>query len=62
LEPEILPEVKEELRRRGHQIVGGNPESFGALMQLSSTLLPALSTGGSDPRKAAARSDFGKTV
>ena len=29
LEPDIPQEVKDELTRRGHQVVGGNPESFG---------------------------------
>ena len=29
LEPEISQEAKDELTRRGHQVVGGNPESFG---------------------------------
>ncbi|MGE5219164.1 MAG: gamma-glutamyltransferase, partial [Chloroflexota bacterium] len=29
LEPAVAQSVKDELARRGHQIVGGNPESFG---------------------------------
>jgi gamma-glutamyltranspeptidase/glutathione hydrolase len=51
LEPEILPEVKEELRRRGHQIVGGNPESFGGAHAIVIDAASGAFVGGSDPRK-----------
>ena len=29
LEPEFFSDIRQELSRRGHQVVGGNPESFG---------------------------------
>ena len=51
LEPEILPEVKEELQRRGHQIVGGNPESFGGAHAIIIDSACGAFVGGSDPRK-----------
>ncbi len=51
LEPEILPEVKEELRRRGHQVVGGNPESFGGAHAIIMDAASGAFVGGSDPRK-----------
>ena len=51
LEPEIPSTVKEDLARRGHQIVGGNPESFGGAHMI--TIDPESGTfiGGSDSRK-----------
>ena len=51
LEPEIMPEVKEELRRRGHQVVGGNPESFGGTHAIVIDAASGAFVGGSDPRK-----------
>jgi gamma-glutamyltranspeptidase / glutathione hydrolase len=51
LEPEILPEVKEELQHRGHQIVGGNPESFGGAHAIVIDTASGAFVGGSDPRK-----------
>jgi gamma-glutamyltranspeptidase/glutathione hydrolase len=51
LEPEVLPEVKEELRRRGHQIVDGNPESFGGAHAIVIDAASGAFVGGSDPRK-----------
>jgi gamma-glutamyltranspeptidase/glutathione hydrolase len=51
LEPEFAQTVKDELMRRGHQIVGGNPESFGGAHAIM--IHPEFGTfvGGSDPRK-----------
>jgi gamma-glutamyltranspeptidase / glutathione hydrolase len=51
LEPEVVPEVKEELRRRGHQIVGGNRESFGGAHAIVIDAASGAFVGGSDPRK-----------
>jgi gamma-glutamyltranspeptidase/glutathione hydrolase len=51
LEPAIRPEVKEELRRRGHQVVGGNPESFGGAHAVVVDAACGALVGGSDPRK-----------
>lgn len=51
LEPEFPPDVKAELRRRGHQIVGGNPESFGGAHAIVVDTASGAFIGGSDPRK-----------
>jgi gamma-glutamyltranspeptidase / glutathione hydrolase len=51
LEPEVVPEVKQELRRRGHQIVGGNRESFGGAHAIVIDAASGAFVGGSDPRK-----------
>jgi gamma-glutamyltranspeptidase/glutathione hydrolase len=51
LEPEIASTVKEELARRGHQIVGGNPESFGGAHAIVIDPESGAFVGGSDPRK-----------
>ena len=51
LEPEIPSTVKEELARRGHQIVGGNPESFGGAHMIVIHPESGAFVGGSDPRK-----------
>jgi gamma-glutamyltranspeptidase / glutathione hydrolase len=51
LEPEFAQTVKDELMRRGHQTVGGSPESFGGAHAIM--IHPEFGTfvGGSDPRK-----------
>ncbi|HLN88080.1 MAG TPA: gamma-glutamyltransferase, partial [Candidatus Limnocylindrales bacterium] len=51
LESEVVPEVKDELRRRGHQIVDGNPESFGGAHAIVIDAASGAFVGGSDPRK-----------
>ena len=51
LEPEIPQAVKDELARRGHQIVGGNPESFGGAHMIMIHPESGAFVGGSDPRK-----------
>ena len=51
LEPEIAESVRAELTRRGHQVVGGNPESFGGAHAIVSDPDSVVFTGGSDPRK-----------
>ncbi|MSP41304.1 MAG: gamma-glutamyltransferase [Deltaproteobacteria bacterium] len=51
LEPEVPPSVKEELTRRGHQVVGGNPESFGGAHMILVHPESGAFVGGSDPRK-----------
>ena len=51
LEPEASTEVKDELTRRGHQVVGGNPESFGGAHMILIDRESGAFTGGSDPRK-----------
>jgi gamma-glutamyltranspeptidase/glutathione hydrolase len=51
LEPEIPQAVKDELTRRGHQVVVGNPESFGGAHMIMIDRESGAFTGGSDPRK-----------
>jgi len=51
LEPEFSSEVKQELSRRGHQVVGGNPESFGGAHAIMIHPESGAFVGGSDPRK-----------
>jgi gamma-glutamyltranspeptidase/glutathione hydrolase len=51
LEPEIPQASKDELSRRGHQIVGGNPESFGGAHAIVIDPESGAFIGGSDPRK-----------
>jgi gamma-glutamyltranspeptidase/glutathione hydrolase len=51
LEPEISQGVKDELTRRGHQVVGGNPESFGGAHMIIIDPDSGAFVGGSDPRK-----------
>ena len=51
LEPGISSTAKEELARRGHQIVGGNPESFGGAHAIVIDPESGAFVGGSDPRK-----------
>jgi gamma-glutamyltranspeptidase/glutathione hydrolase len=51
LEPEIEASVKQDLTRRGHQIVGGNPESFGGAHMILIDPDSGAFVGGSDPRK-----------
>jgi gamma-glutamyltranspeptidase/glutathione hydrolase len=51
LEPEIPQSVKDELTRRGHQIVDGNPESFGGAHMIMIHPESGAFVGGSDPRK-----------
>jgi gamma-glutamyltranspeptidase / glutathione hydrolase len=51
LEPKISSAVKNDLARRGHQIVGGNPESFGGAHMILVDPGTGAFVGGSDPRK-----------
>jgi gamma-glutamyltranspeptidase / glutathione hydrolase len=51
LEPEFSETVKSELTRRGHQVVGGNPESFGGAHAIVIHSESGAFVGGSDPRK-----------
>jgi len=51
LEPEISREVKDELNRKGHQVVGGNPESFGGAHMILIHPESGAFVGASDPRK-----------
>jgi gamma-glutamyltranspeptidase / glutathione hydrolase len=51
LEPEIADSVRAELTRRGHQVVGGNPESFGGAHAIIIDSESGAFVGGSDPRK-----------
>ncbi|HET7006186.1 MAG TPA: gamma-glutamyltransferase [Candidatus Binatia bacterium] len=51
LEPDISTEVKNALSRRGHQVVGGNPESFGGAHMILIDRESGAFIGGSDPRK-----------
>jgi gamma-glutamyltranspeptidase / glutathione hydrolase len=51
LEPDILESAVQELKRRGHQIVSGNPESFGGAHAIMIHPESGAFVGGSDPRK-----------
>jgi gamma-glutamyltranspeptidase / glutathione hydrolase len=51
LEPEVAQMVQEDLTRRGHQVVGGNPESFGGAHMILIDPESGALVGGSDPRK-----------
>jgi gamma-glutamyltranspeptidase/glutathione hydrolase len=51
LEPEFGHGVREELVRRGHQIVGGSAESFGGAHMIVIHPESGVFIGGSDPRK-----------
>jgi gamma-glutamyltranspeptidase len=51
LEPEIAQSIKDDLARRGHQVVGGNPESFGGAHAIMIHPESGAFVGGSDPRK-----------
>jgi gamma-glutamyltranspeptidase / glutathione hydrolase len=51
LEPEFSESVKNELTRRGHEVVGGNPESFGGAHAIVIDPASGAFIGGSDPRK-----------
>jgi gamma-glutamyltranspeptidase/glutathione hydrolase len=51
LEPQFAHSVKDELARRGHQVVGANPESFGGAHMIAIQPESGAFGGGSDPRK-----------
>jgi gamma-glutamyltranspeptidase/glutathione hydrolase len=51
LEPEFSSDVKQELARKGHEVVGGNPESFGGAHMILLHPDSGAFVGGSDPRK-----------
>jgi gamma-glutamyltranspeptidase/glutathione hydrolase len=51
LEPELAQSVREELTRRGHQVVVGNRESFGGAHAIMIHPESGAFAGGSDPRK-----------
>jgi gamma-glutamyltranspeptidase / glutathione hydrolase len=51
LEPSIAQSTKDELTRRGHEVVGGNPESFGGAHAIMIHPESGVFVGGSDPRK-----------
>jgi gamma-glutamyltranspeptidase/glutathione hydrolase len=58
LEPDIAEAVKDELTRRGHQVVGGNPESFGGAHAIVIDRESGAFVGGSDPRKGGCAMGF----
>ena len=51
LEPPILQSVKDELARRSHQVVSGDPETFGGAHMIMTHPESGAFVGGSDPRK-----------
>lgn len=51
LEAGIGQNVRDELIRRGHQVVDGNPESFGGAHAIMIDPTSGVYVGGSDPRK-----------
>ena len=50
-EPGIPEATVQELKRRGHQVVSGNPESFGGAHAIMIHPESGVFVGGSDPRK-----------
>jgi len=52
LEAEIAQLVRDDLTRRGHEVVGGNPESFGGAHMIAIHPESGAFSGGSDPRKS----------
>jgi gamma-glutamyltranspeptidase / glutathione hydrolase len=58
LEPGIADATVEELKRRGHQIVSGNPESFGGAHAIMIHPESGAFVGGSDPRKGGGATGF----
>ncbi len=51
LEPDITESTKEDLTRRGHQVVGGSSESFGGAHAIIIDSESNAFIGGSDRRK-----------
>jgi gamma-glutamyltranspeptidase / glutathione hydrolase len=51
LAPGIPESTVDELKRRGHQLVSGNPESFGGAHAIMIHPESGAFIGGSDPRK-----------
>jgi gamma-glutamyltranspeptidase / glutathione hydrolase len=51
LEPQFARSIKDDLTRRGHQLVGGNAESFGGAHAIVIHPESEAFVGGSDPRK-----------
>jgi gamma-glutamyltranspeptidase / glutathione hydrolase len=51
LEPDFGQTMRDQLTRRGHQVVGGNPESFGGAHAIVIHPESGAFVGGSDPRK-----------
>jgi gamma-glutamyltranspeptidase/glutathione hydrolase len=51
LESDLEPSVKNELARRGHQVISSNPESFGGAHAILIDPDSGSFVGGSDPRK-----------
>ncbi|HKY07646.1 MAG TPA: gamma-glutamyltransferase [Candidatus Binatia bacterium] len=51
LEPEFDQPIRDDLTRRGHQVVGGNRESFGGAHAILVDAESGAFIGGSDPRK-----------
>jgi gamma-glutamyltranspeptidase/glutathione hydrolase len=51
LEPEIAESIRADLVRRGHDVVGGTPESFGGAHMIMVHPDSGVFVGGSDPRK-----------
>jgi gamma-glutamyltranspeptidase/glutathione hydrolase len=51
LEPDIPESTVQERKRRGHEVVSGNPESFGGAHAIIIHPESGAFIGGSDPRK-----------
>jgi gamma-glutamyltranspeptidase / glutathione hydrolase len=58
LEPGIAEAAVQELKRRGHEIVSGNPESFGGAHAIMIHPESGAFVGGSDPRKGGSAIGF----
>jgi gamma-glutamyltranspeptidase/glutathione hydrolase len=51
LEPGVSASIVQDLKHKGHEVVGGNPESFGGAHAVVIDPESGAFTGGSDPRK-----------
>jgi gamma-glutamyltranspeptidase / glutathione hydrolase len=58
LDPDFDQTTRDELTRRGHQVVGGNPESFGGAHAILIHPESGAFVGGSDPRKGGSALGF----
>ena len=58
LEPGLPESIVQELKRRGHEVVSGNPESFGGAHAIMIHPQSGAFIGGSDPRKGGSALGF----
>ena len=58
LEPEMAPEVRDELAKRGHRLVEPNEFGFGGGQVIAIDQASGARLGGSDPRKDGCASGY----